>query len=213
MVVYLVPEHSGKRRSESMLKQRQCLPVLFGGLLAVICQLGHAGEDHLEATSVSNDNATLSPEEERWLRSLVYEHKLAIGTRWDPPGVPHQEVNVPQEIYQLYKKKPHATLELLLLIVQGGRPVDAKNALVFAFVQVSDGNRDGMQAQAWINTRTFDDVDKDTGKTERQFWVERLRVWKRPFEARAAQTTASPRLAPDVDHEPQRAGKLPQDGP
>jgi hypothetical protein len=111
----------------------------------------------------------LSNDEERRLRSIVYTHKLGTLTIELASGVPKRLWNIPDEIDDLFKRKPIATLECLVIIAKGADPQHAVTAIAFGMNAGTSHDVGG----AWT-PKGFDDIDPDMKESNRQLWVKVL---------------------------------------
>jgi len=104
------------------------------------------------------------------IRKVVYEGGYIVKTTKGAP--PIREVVVSKEVIALHQKDRLSTIRLLLDIVKGGRPEDARTAVAIA-TGLEMAPRFGVQI-ANISLESIDKVDSDNLAPFRETWVSHL---------------------------------------
>jgi hypothetical protein len=107
----------------------------------------------------------LTADEDKLIRKGVYSNGPAVGTD-NKLNRPQRGLAIPGEVATIYRKKPLATLRLLLKIAEGGRPVDALHAICLIGGLV-EGPVYGA-ITGCMESSTLDDVIEGLGDTYRQ---------------------------------------------
>ena len=120
-----------------------------------------------------SDREQLSVEQIRIVRESVYEKLAPIGTDYKTLV---RSVLVPADLRELYNKKPEAVLDVLEVIMQGGRPRDSVVAAAYAF-ELHGREGDGVVVVDFLESRgkEYDKLDRNWKLTPRDHWIERLR--------------------------------------
>jgi hypothetical protein len=107
----------------------------------------------------------LTKDEAFFLRAVIYNDGFGVTTR------PQRQVVLKREVVELHKNRPVGTIRLLLEIVKGGRPTDARAAGVTGLA-LEEGPA---YAVFWADgdLDSFDKAGAD-GRTDREKLVEQL---------------------------------------
>jgi hypothetical protein len=114
----------------------------------------------------------MTRQEASFLRSVIYEEGVCTYTRTTDTPLPHREVSLKARVVELHKKKRTATIKLLLQIVRGGRPADARAAGVTALA-LEEGPVYPLPF-ADESLDSFDKVESDDKQTTREWFVGQL---------------------------------------
>lgn len=114
----------------------------------------------------------LDREQEKALRTAVYNDTFGIGLKIDDEELPRNVLIVPEVVHELFEKHPIATLECLLKIAEGARPADSQNACAFAY---GAGRKYAPGWQFMTNLEKYEDVNVRTGQSQRDMWIEMIR--------------------------------------
>jgi hypothetical protein len=123
---------------------------LKSAVLAVNCvvlmsaALGFARERTVEPWSKSDEDA---------LRELISKSGVELATFLNANGLPYKALCVPEEFVTLYRKSPRDCLSVLMEIVEGGTPHDAKVA--FQFGRAGDEPQIAMPLFAYASEREY----------------------------------------------------------
>jgi hypothetical protein len=115
----------------------------------------------------------LSENDERDLRRAVYDHDIITYVPQEGKLPRADVLLLRDEVVAIYKKKPLATLRLLLKIVEGGNPKDGMLAAGYAISLVQS------PAVAMVCVRRrqdeFDKVSEGVKTTPRRHWTEKVK--------------------------------------
>ena len=158
-----------------------CLSVLA---LAVILYGAKSSVSYGDTTTKEPDK--LSEKDESALRAVVAKHFIATAY-WQPKGSKPDDFSsryrvlcLPQEIGEIYGRKPLETLRSLKKIIEVGAVADAHTAAAYAHAAVGYANEDPVQLIAacsyayYPTAKEFDDVNPVIPKTYRQFAIEHV---------------------------------------
>jgi len=132
------------------------------------------------------DPDRLTEKDEAALRAVVAKHFIATGY-WQPKGSKPNDpasrfrvLSLPNEVGEIYIRKPLETLRSLKKIIEVGAVADAHAAIAYAHAAVGYANEDPVQlicacSYAYYPTaKEFDDKNPVIPKTYRQFAVEHV---------------------------------------
>jgi len=115
--------------------------------------------------------APLKSEDAKAVRSAVYENDPLVGTR-DADML--RILDLPEPLRTCYNNNNNATIELLLIIVEGGRPRDSVLAAGYAFELVGGPGR-GVACIRVFSEISYDDMDDAWGATPRKHWMSKIK--------------------------------------
>ena len=118
------------------------------------------------------EHKELNVEDIRLVRSAVYDNEPK---EYSPDGRPEERwLEVPKSLSELYKKKPTAVLNFLLVIMEGANPTDSVLATGYAFELLSGYGR-GVTCLEIFDNANYDVICKEWCTTPREHWIRKLR--------------------------------------
>ena len=125
----------------------------------------------------------LSAKVEKAIRDGVYSGGLELAHPLVGKYALLEIVVVPAKIEIAYKENPHATLNLLIAIAEGGRPRDSMLAVSFAFALV-DSPAVASVVYRVYKEDTYDAVEVHWEVTPRRHWLGKLKEMMNKAEAK-----------------------------
>jgi hypothetical protein len=120
----------------------------------------------------SDSKDVLDSESEKVVRDAVYSGEMCEYTIFEPPF--DRVLYIPKPVVQVYEKHPKGVLELLVKIIEGGRPRDSVLAAAYA-VSLQAGPAVGTVCADHFDENTYDILDNDWGTTPRKHWIAKIR--------------------------------------
>lgn len=127
------------------------------------------------AMSNSNPKDGFGADKEKVVRDAVYNNNpLTASPKEDFQSV----LVIPKPLAELYKAHPKPVVDMLLKVIDGGRPKDSVLAAGYA-LELLDGPGGGVVCvDLFYNGKNakanYDIVDKNWEKTPRQHWVKKI---------------------------------------
>lgn len=152
----------------------QALAVIW--MAQMPCQLVTSGDKIMTWMSHIGKLEYLRKDEEATLRKCVYSGAFITAVAFEGECVGSEVAGVPEELVSIYRRNRPSTIRLLLSIVEGGRPQDARLAAVFAISLL-----ESPAAGAMIGASRLDEFDKVgvNGATYRDFCLSAISAIKR----------------------------------
>ena len=116
-------------------KTKSFVAIVFGLSISMLSALifSPVSASMTLANETEEEGKPLTQEEAARLRAVIYDRSIIIGISMDANAKrPKNKIELPDEVVKLHKQKRIATIRLLLDIVKGARPKDARGAAITA---------------------------------------------------------------------------------
>jgi hypothetical protein len=129
------------------------------------------------ATFSMHANCVLDLETEKVVREAVYNEQPVIYApdHWSLD----RALYVPKSLARVYDNHPEAVLDLLLKIMEGGRPCDSALAAGYAISLQAGPTVGSVCVENFFNENTYDVLDKYWATTPRKHWIAKVRELKK----------------------------------
>jgi hypothetical protein len=147
------------------LKEVAVRIIVLASLVLVSCVAASSLQEKGQKTTASQ---RLTAPEEKAIRNALIDSGPSTASRSLEQPYPRILV-VPKRIEEIYAKKPRATVDLLLKVVEGGRSWDSIHAVGCIQALVWEAEQGGIFAEG-ADAKAWDDAISEDRETWREFW-------------------------------------------